>query len=298
MLAIQIDAAINSGNSGGPVFDEHGVCVGIAFQSFAGSDVENIGYVVPTPVIDHFLSDYKRNSKFTGFPSLGIQWQNLESKDLREASGMTPAQSGGAPQFGPLNLSDFLGVLIRTINSTSSSHGILNPGDVLMRFDGVELANDGTVPFRVNERISFTYLVAQKHVGDRAQVTILREGLINDYEIELKRMESLVPAHLDNGSPSYFILAGFVFTTLNELYLASEYGSEYATESPVKLLDRLYFGQPTSAGDQVVILSQVLACESTVGYEDLENVEVINILRTLDLTFRRCFDSITNRFMV
>jgi len=201
-------------------------------------------------------------------------------------------------QFGPLNLTDFLGVLIRTINSTSSSHGILKPGDVLMKFDGVELANDGTVPFRVNERISFTSLVAQKHVGNRAKVTILREGLISDFEIELKRMESLVPAHLDNGSPSYFILAGFVFTTLNELYLASEYGSEYATESPVKLLDRLFFGQPTSAGDQVVILSQVLACESTVGYEDLENVEVCVRLRKRDLTFRRCFDSITNRFMV
>ena len=168
LLGIQIDAAINSGNSGGPVFDDHGVCVGIAFQSFAGSDVENIGYVVPTPVIQHFLLDYKRNKTFTGFPSLGIQWQKLESTDLREAYGMTDDQSG---------------VLIRSVNPTSSSHGVLLPGDVLLEFDRVNLANDGTVPFRTDERISFTYLVAQKYVGDVATVTILRDKTEHSFQI-------------------------------------------------------------------------------------------------------------------
>lgn len=37
LLGVQIDAAINSGNSGGPVFDEGGSLVGIAFQSYAGA---------------------------------------------------------------------------------------------------------------------------------------------------------------------------------------------------------------------------------------------------------------------
>jgi S1-C subfamily serine protease len=39
LLAVQIDAAINGGNSGGPVFNKHGQCVGIAFQALSGSDV-------------------------------------------------------------------------------------------------------------------------------------------------------------------------------------------------------------------------------------------------------------------
>lgn len=43
LLGVQIDAAINSGNSGGPVFNEAGECVGVAFQSYAGSEAENIG---------------------------------------------------------------------------------------------------------------------------------------------------------------------------------------------------------------------------------------------------------------
>lgn len=62
----QIDAAINSGNSGGPAFNDKGKCVGIAFQSLKHEDVENIGYVIPTPVIEHFIKDYEKNGAYTG----------------------------------------------------------------------------------------------------------------------------------------------------------------------------------------------------------------------------------------
>lgn len=51
--------------AGGPVFNEVGECVGIAFQSLAGSDAENIGYVIPTPVIQHFLTDFRYISPFS-----------------------------------------------------------------------------------------------------------------------------------------------------------------------------------------------------------------------------------------
>ncbi len=74
-----------NGSAGGPVFNQAGQCVGIAFQSLSGGDAENIGYVIPTPVVDHFLSDYQRNGRFTGFPALGIRWQRMESDPLRHA---------------------------------------------------------------------------------------------------------------------------------------------------------------------------------------------------------------------
>ena len=60
LLGLQIDAAINSGNSGGPAFNSKGECVGVAFQSLKHDDAENIGYVIPTPVIVHFITDYDR----------------------------------------------------------------------------------------------------------------------------------------------------------------------------------------------------------------------------------------------
>jgi S1-C subfamily serine protease len=65
-LPFQIDAAINSGNSGGPAFNDKGNCVGIAFQSLKHEDAENIGYVIPTPVIMHFIQDYEKNGAYTG----------------------------------------------------------------------------------------------------------------------------------------------------------------------------------------------------------------------------------------
>lgn len=62
----QIDAAINSGNSGGPAFSDKGKCVGIAFQSLKHEDAENIGYVIPTPVIMHFIQDFEKSGEYTG----------------------------------------------------------------------------------------------------------------------------------------------------------------------------------------------------------------------------------------
>lgn len=66
VIVLQIDAAINSGNSGGPAFNDKGECVGIAFQSLKHEDAENIGYVIPTPVIMHFIQDYEKNGNYTG----------------------------------------------------------------------------------------------------------------------------------------------------------------------------------------------------------------------------------------
>ncbi|PPR86116.1 hypothetical protein GOBAR_AA34573 [Gossypium barbadense] len=66
LLGIQIDAAINPGNSGGPAFNEQGECIGVAFQVYRSEEAENIGYVIPTTVVSHFLNDYERNGKYTG----------------------------------------------------------------------------------------------------------------------------------------------------------------------------------------------------------------------------------------
>ena len=51
LLGCQIDAAINSGNSGGPAIDASGRCMGIAFQSVCSGAAENIGYIMCVPLL-------------------------------------------------------------------------------------------------------------------------------------------------------------------------------------------------------------------------------------------------------
>lgn len=53
------------------------------------------------------------------------------------------------------------GVLIRRVEPTAPLHQHVSQYDILLSFDGSDIANDGTVPFRSGERISFSYLVSQ-----------------------------------------------------------------------------------------------------------------------------------------
>ncbi|XP_061338611.1 protease Do-like 9 isoform X3 [Gastrolobium bilobum] len=260
LLGLQIDAAINSGNSGGPAFNDKGMCVGIAFQSLKNEDVENIGYVIPTPVIIHFIQDYEKNGGYTGFPILGVEWQKMENPDLRMAMGMRPDQKG---------------VRIKRIDPTAPESKVLKPSDVILSFDGVDIANDGTVPFRHGERIGFSYLISQKYTGDEAAIKVLRNSENFKFDIKLDSHKRLIPAHSKGRPPSYYIIAGFVFTTVSVPYLRSEYGKEYVYEAPVKLLDKLLHSLPQSPDEQLVVLSQVLVADINIGYEDIVNTQVL-----------------------
>ncbi|XP_031105968.1 protease Do-like 9 [Ipomoea triloba] len=260
LLGLQIDAAINSGNSGGPAFNDKGNCVGIAFQSLKHEDAENIGYVIPTPVIMHFIQDYEKNGAYTGFPILGVEWQKMENPDLRLSVGMK---------------SDQKGVRIRRIDPTSPESKVLKPSDIILSFDGVNIANDGTVPFRHGERIGFSYLVSQKYTGDSSAIKVLRNCETHTFNIKLASHKRLIPAHNKGRPPSYYIIAGFVFTTVSVPYLRSEYGKDYEYEAPVKLLDKLLHELPQSPDEQIVVVSQVLVADINIGYEDIVNTQVL-----------------------
>ncbi|CAI5945094.1 unnamed protein product [Closterium sp. NIES-65] len=262
LLGVQIDAAINPGNSGGPAFNDRGECVGIAFQSLKDSDTENIGYIIPTPVISHFLGDYRRNGQYTGFPAIGILWQRLENPALRAALKMSPGQKG---------------VLVRKVDPTSRAHGVLQQGDVIMSFDNVPIASDGTVPFRTGERISYGFLVSQKFSGEVARLEILRDGQLMKVQVQLKPPKRLIPVHTGGKPPTFLIVAGLVFTPAVQPFLQSEYGSEFEFESPVSLLQKLLHGHAEHEDEEVVVLSQVLAHEANIGYEDITNTCLVSL---------------------
>ena len=88
-LCVQIDAAINPGNSGGPVFDTTGALVGVAFSGMTSAN--NIGYIIPLPVVHTFLQNFRRHGAYQGKCSDCFEIQSMESATLRKRFGLVGA---------------------------------------------------------------------------------------------------------------------------------------------------------------------------------------------------------------
>ncbi|CBZ56391.1 hypothetical protein NCLIV_068150 [Neospora caninum Liverpool] len=259
LLAIQIDAAINPGNSGGPALNRDSQCVGIAFQSLKDGDTENIGYIIPSEVVGHFLEDYRRHGRCLGFGDGGFTWQKLENKSLRQALALKSKDEG---------------ILIKKLDGGGAAKEVLQKGDILLEISGKKIASDGTVAFRNGERILFTWLLSQMYVGERCAVKILRSNKERKETFSVGKLSLLVPANSDLRRPQYLIVGGLVFVPLSEPFLKSEYGEDFESRAPVRLLDKWQHGFQSFPGEQFVILSHVLAHDVTVGYEHLHNVQV------------------------
>lgn len=256
LLALQIDAAINPGNSGGPVFKD-GKLVGIAFQSYAGSNIEKSGYVVPLPVIRHFLADIERGVPPV-VPDLGVYWQRVDNDDLRDYLGMKPDQTG---------------VLVTRVVSESSADGVLEEEDVITRVDGTNVGADGSIALREHDRVNFTHLISQRHVGERVEVEFLRKRRVRTRKVRLAPLSTLVPRPRYGVRPSYVVFAGLVFTPLSYNYMKVWDWKDVEPRFRYLYVD----GLPTPARREVVLLSQVLAHDINVGYHRLLNAVVDRI---------------------
>ncbi|KAI3809338.1 hypothetical protein L1987_25310 [Smallanthus sonchifolius] len=255
LLAIQIDAAINPGNSGGPAIMGDKVA-GVAFQNLSGA--ENIGYIIPVPVIKHFVHGVEASGNYSGFCSLGLSCQPTENIQLREYFRMRP---------------ELTGVLVSKINPLSDAYNVLKKDDIVLAFDGVPIANDGTVPFRNRERITFDHLVSMKKPNETAIVKILRDGEELDLTVTLRPLKPLVPIQQFDKVPSYYVFAGLVFIPLSQPYL-HEYGEDWYNTSPRRLCERALRELPQKPGQELVILSQVLMDDINVGFERLADLQV------------------------
>ncbi len=250
LLTCQIDAAINPGSSGGPVIKD-GEIVGVAFQAGHG---ENIGYMVPAPVIERFLEDIE-DGEYDGMPGIGIRWQKMENPDLRHRYGMTTEQTG---------------ILINKIYPGSPADGVLQLQDVILSIDNANIENDGTIEFRAGERTSFSYLIQSKFIGDTVGLSILCDKAVNDLEIIFTKPLGefrLVPNEQYDTSPRYYIVGGLVFEPLT-LNLLKIWGANWYGDAPRNLVNYCLRGEPTKDRSELVILVRVLADEVNIGYQN------------------------------
>lgn len=96
---------------------------------------------------------------------------------------------------------------------------VLKCGDVLMKFDGVDVVFDGIVVFRMGECINFFYLVFCKYVGDSVVVIVLCDGKMMNFDISLTSYDRFVSVYIEGKFSSYYICVGIVFIVVCVLYL-------------------------------------------------------------------------------
>ncbi|WP_421759478.1 Do family serine endopeptidase [Devosia sp.] len=159
---IQTDAAINQGNSGGPLFDMEGKVVGINTAIIAqGGNSLGIGFAVPVnlarPVIDQ-LSRFGETRR--GWLGVGIQ---EVSDDIASSLGLKTTA----------------GALVIDVTKTGPSDGKILDGDIIVEFDGKPITQMRDLP----------RVVAETAVGKAVPVKILRNGAEMTLDITLGRLE-------------------------------------------------------------------------------------------------------------
>ncbi|MBN2586236.1 MAG: trypsin-like peptidase domain-containing protein [Candidatus Fermentibacteraceae bacterium] len=255
LLSVQLDAAINPGNSGGPAI-VNGKVIGVAMQS--RTLAENIGYVVPVPVIRHFFDDIEDGS-YDGFPSAGLAYQDISNPAVTEMYGIGEEQ---------------LGVLITGTSYRSPASDVLVEGDVILELDGYAIAGDGTVQIASGIRTTLDYLITRRQVGEAVPILIVRDGSTMTVEMTLDETFEdlcLVPHKEYDRLPQYFIYGGLVFEPLSLNYLES-WGSEwYSNALDYLSMPYRYNNWRTEDRSRIVIITYILPSEVNTGYQVVRN---------------------------
>ncbi|HEY7314993.1 MAG TPA: trypsin-like peptidase domain-containing protein [Gemmataceae bacterium] len=239
-LQIQIDAAVNPGNSGGPALVKDrmiGVVIG------ASTEGQNIGYLIPNEEIDSFL---KGNSGSK--PRIMDELQSLQNDALR---GRLKLDRGTR------------GLLVRAPASADPSYP-LKKGDVLMRIGSYDVDNDGMVRVQENLRLEFPYVVPRAARGDRVPVTLLRQGRRQVIDLPVVRQRRLLMRPLDGTYPSYFVYGPLVFSPASSS-LGRVFESQASEGSP---LQARWNSEVAFEGEELVVVTALLPHKLGKGYGD------------------------------
>lgn len=163
MRVLQTDAAINSGNSGGPIANSNGEVIGITNMKLVSSGVEGIGFAIPIEDAVEY-ADSLISGADTSRPVLGVSMLNLTDKWYLYQQGITlnTELSNGA-------------VVVEVQKGSPAANGNLKRGDIITEIDGKAVKNVAIMKY---------YLYKHK-VGDTIELTIERAGKQEKLTIKL-----------------------------------------------------------------------------------------------------------------
>jgi len=210
-LRIQIDAAINAGNSGGPAIVD-GKIIGLAFSHLTSA--QNIGYIIPWEEIELFLKDVA-DGRYDGKPAMFEDLQTLENPALRAALKLAPSQRG---------------ILVHRPFSSDANYP-LKEWDLITHIGDTPVDDQGMVEVNQNLRVRFQYLVQKTARENKVELTIVRAGREMRIELPVLQHRPLVIPDLDGAYPSYFIFGPMSFSEATAEFLAALSGKSGASYS-------------------------------------------------------------------
>ena len=163
MNMIQTDCAINSGNSGSPLFNSHGEVIGIVSAKYSSgsnsssASVEGLGFAIPMDDVASMVSDLVKNGYVTGKPIMGISVADVDES----------VTSYGVPQ----------GAIIRVVTpDLCGAKAGLQAGDIVTKIDNTD----------VTSASDLTSAIGNYKPGDKVTLTIFRSGETKTVEVTLE----------------------------------------------------------------------------------------------------------------
>lgn len=159
MTLLQVDAAVNPGNSGGALFNLNGELVGVVNAKYSSEEVEGLGFAIPINTAKATIEDIIEYGYVKGRAQLGIT--AVEISDLQTAI------SAGVTE---------LGVYVYNVNDGSGADKAgLKAGDRLVKIDDTE----------INSYAVLSKILSKHSVGDSVSVTYSRNGKQSTVDVKL-----------------------------------------------------------------------------------------------------------------